>query len=713
MSQPNVDSIDDALAGAWRGAAFVRAWLCGLVVMALLALASMPAPAQGSTAAEQAAPMSANAVSRQARQRIANRAWRNDESTEAGAAWLSDDTKLIEQGRRIYLEGVGSEGQPIVGTRLDGQVRLSGAAAACALCHRRSGLGAVEGANLIAPISGRYLYDQDRRAVLNMNLRARKSFNQRHEPYEFDTLARAIRSGQHESGRALDPLMPHYELTDKDVLALASYLRRLSNSWSPGVTDKSVRLATIITPDVDAERKRIFLDTLNGIVAQKNGNLLHGQRTMSSGAEMVLQTDRTWDLSVWELRGAPSTWRAQLDELYADHPVFAVASGLGAGNWEPVHGFCEQRGVPCWFPSVGAVPSESSNGFYSVYFSRGAALEADVLAERFEAANTGTGMGLAKPRRAKLLQVYADDGVAHSAVATLRSRLAEASMDTSEFRLQGNAAELGRELAALKAEDSVVFWLTPSELAALEALPTPKASVYFSGSLGGGDKLPLATAWRSTALVLYPYQLPALRRRGLTVFKEWLRIRNLPLEDELLQSEVYFSLNYLNDTLVDMLDNLHRDYLLERGENMLSLREASKAEDEARELSLPRTNLVDPAVKPLREIPRRAIIARAVPRTALAAMDGQAAPRGHGPMAVPTATAASDEGADATTPTLPAVNGSTSVARSSGAPLGTTVYPRLSLGQLQRHASKGAYIVRLTGQGEGAAVVAQSDWIIP
>lgn len=62
---------------------------------------------------------------------------------------------MIAEGARLYLEGVNSQGQPLVGLRFDGQVRVVGAAAACVLCHRRSGLGAVEGTNQIAPITGR------------------------------------------------------------------------------------------------------------------------------------------------------------------------------------------------------------------------------------------------------------------------------------------------------------------------------------------------------------------------------------------------------------------------------------------------------------------------------------------------------------------------------------------------------------------------------
>ena len=695
--------------------AFMTALLglgCSLAAELHAAPASAPvaAPVSGTPSTPEA-----NRLAREARDKISSRIWAMDgtptSQANENAPLLSSDLRVLEQGRRLYLEGLRGDGQPLVGWRLDGQVRISAAGAACVLCHRRSGLGAVEGSDQIAPISGRYLFDQDRRALVNMNLRARKSFNQRHDPYSLDALAQALRSGKHVSGRDLEPLMPRYEVSDAEVLALASYLRGLSNSWSPGVSDTSVRLATIVTPDVDPERKRIFLQTLNGIVAQKNGNLIHGQRTMSSGAEMALRTDRSWDMQIWELAGKPSTWRAQLDRLQAEKPVFAVASGLGVGNWQPVHAFCEQQGVPCWFPSVAAVPKESDKGFYSAYFSRGVALEADVLASHFET------LAEKKAEPGRIVQVYAEDSVADTAVRALREALAGSRFKLSELRLGSSTVALSAQLAKLDARDSVVFWLAPEQIKALATLHPGAAKPYFSAALGGGDRIALSGAWRSAAHVVYPYQLPELRQRGLVGFKEWLRIRKLPLEDEVLQSEVYFALNYLNDTLVDMLDNVHRDYLLERGENMLSLREAARAEDEQRDLSLPKSNLIDPKVQPLRSLGVRPMIPRAGPRstpsTAVAtapAAPGMAKGMGMFANAAPAAEAAVGQGDEAPEPSPSETE--SGLSRSSGASTSTTVYPRLSLAQFQRHASKGAYIVRFGG-ATGQALQAESDWIVP
>jgi hypothetical protein len=347
------------------------------------------------------------------------------------------------------------------------------------------------------------------------------------------------------------------------------------------------------------------------------------------------------------------------------------------------------------------VPAESDSGFYSLYFSRGVSLEADVLARRLEAAVRSAG------EVGRVLQVFADDGVAATAVAALHRQLDDSRVKVTDFRLGADPAALQAQLAQLGERDSVVFWLAPAQIKALGGLPLTTATPYFSATLAGGERLVLAKDWQRAARLIYPYQLPELRKRGLTVFREWLRIRHLPLEDELLQSEVYFALNYLNDTLVDMLDNVHRDYLIERGENNLSWRESARAEDEARDLSLPKSNLIDPNTKPLREMAQRAIVPRAVPHPAQAAQAAQNQGKGMGALAAAMAPAA-----DAPPAAPSASEGPTGVARASGAPESTNVYPRLSLGQFQRHASKGAYIVRFTGD-DARPLSIESSWVIP
>lgn len=670
-----------------------------------LLIAALACGAAAVLGAVQAQPLSvpaANQAARAERQRIAQREWRRDGHPallQLADARLSDDAAVLERGRQLYEQGRRADGTALTATRLNGQIRLSGERAACVLCHRRSGLGAVEGVNLIQPVAGRYLFDQDRRALTTMNFRGIKSFSQRHDPYTLAALGQALRQGRSNADRELDELMPRYALSDDEVYALASHLRRLSNQWSPGVSDTEVRLATIVTPDADPQQRRIFLKTVQAIVAQKNGNLVHGQRTMSSGAEMALRTDRSWRFEVWELSGPSSTWAAQLNKRYQANPVFAVVSGLGLNEWQPVHDFCESRRVPCWFPSVAAAPQPHPGDFYGVYFSRGVGLEADVLARHLH--------DLAPEQRPqRVLALAATASVERLSVEPLRSALAGTGIQV-ESLVWGSVdnAGLRSRVESLGARDVLAVWLDPQQLRMLVSSHKPRVAPYFSASLGGAESMALPRDWRATARLLYPYQLPAARREGLTVFREWLKHRKLPLENEVLQSEVYFAFDYFNDTLVEMLDNVHRDHLLERGENMLSLREGQRSEDQARGLSLPKVNLVPRNVPANREFVARSFVPRAASPGPQHAALPAVAPlsdrlRGSMPMA-PSADAPADDADDADM---------TGMASGSGAPESTNVYPRLSLAQSQRFASKGAYIVGWTPEGELSAL---SRWLVP
>lgn len=594
----------------------------------------------------------------------------------------------IEQGRRIYHEGILPDGSPLTARRLDGEIAISGQNAACVLCHRRSGLGAIEGHTRVSPITGRYLFRQDARAVVQMNIRTERGFNRRHDPYTLETLSAAIRGGIHVSGRELAPLMPRYAMSERDVQVLASYLRQLSSERSPGVTERRIRYATVITPDVDAQRKQTFLETIRAIVHQRNGNVVNvGQRTMSSGAEQAFQTNRYWDLDVWELTGPPDTWAAQLKERYDAQPVFALISGLGGTQWAPVHQFCESNQVPCWFPSVQQVPEEAEDGFYSMYYSRGVSLEADVLGRHL-------GEGDFRPRR--VLQVYRDGQLDASVVQPFKRSLDNYQMANDVLRWDGNKTSLGKVLAGYAKADAVVFWLDARDMKLLGDMPAPASPVYFSGQLARGELAPLNAEWKQSARLVYPYQLPDLRNKGLTYFHQWINERKLPLTDELMQSEVYFALTYLVDTLVDMLDNVHRDFLLERGESNLSWRESANAENQSREVASSRQHVVAPE----QAKPQRAMIARPIPRPQVSREAMQADPQR--PMI------GMREGQSAT-PILDEKVTLDSVSRRNTS---TTVYPRLSLAQFQRLASKGAYIVRYANPKQNV-IEAESAWIVP
>ena len=569
----------------------------------------------------------------------------------------------IELGRRIYHEGIGANGKPITGVRFGG-AEAHGGDVVCKTCHRRSGLGAVEGTDNVPSIAGRFIFSDDPRAIVSMNFRTVKNFNQRHEPLTDDTFGAAVREGKHVTGRELSPIMPRFDFSDAEIRGLTSYLRTLSVSWSPGVEAHTVHLATVITPDVSPQRKEVFLQTLKAAVNQKNGNFAPGMRTMSSAAEMMLNTNRYWDLQVWELQGAPHTWGAQLAERYRAQPVFALVSGFGAGQWAPVHEFCENQRVPCWFPSVDATPKRANNDFYSLYFSQGVGVEAEVLT-----------LYLKENRPARVVQLHRGDAAGIEGAQRLQSLLGAATpgvrVDTKRVEAT-DPATMKRALAGLGSRDALMLWWPQADMPALQAVPVPKGAVFVSGRMGGAEHAALPSDWKLATRMLYPYQLPEKRAADLYYLSAWLQAGKIGMREEFMQSEVYFALSYLSDTLTDMLDNMHSDYLIDRAEATLSQREGAKAEDETRELTTLRFH-------------------KGGVGGAQGAMARMKLPEN---MKIPRPVPGSP---------VPAANKRE----------GTTVYPRLSLAQGQRFASKGAYVVRFAGAQGLPAVVADSDWVIP
>jgi cytochrome c553 len=481
---------------------------------------------------------------------------------------------LVDQGRRLYQEGLLTSGKALEGLRTD-NAKITGIDAACVHCHRPSGMGSVEGDVLIAPIAGNYLFNPETLRVANMDPRSGKKFNQSHPAYTEDTLATTLATGMNISGQTMQVLMPHYQLAKQDMAALSAYLKQLSTTWSPGIEAETIHLATVIAPGVEADRKKAFLDTLRLSIAQKNGSTAtasskKGRHHMASAAQMVLGTERKWVLHVWELQGSPDSWAAQLNEKLKSQPVFALLSGVSNTTWKPVHNFCESNHIPCWFPSV-TLPV-TTQAFYSLYFSRGVLLEADTLASQLA--------GKDKPKR--VVQILRDGLAATQAAKQLTGALTKVDITVELRPIKQGAAISVQSLGKLTTEDSVVFWLHGLDWAALaKSAPPNVKSLYFSQVLADGKILP--EPWRKTAQLIYPYQLPALRQPNLINFYAWHKMKKLPVVDEHLQAEAFFAVEFLTETLAEMLDNLYRDYLLERAESMLSRSESIKSEQQVRD----------------------------------------------------------------------------------------------------------------------------------
>jgi hypothetical protein len=456
-------------------------------------------------------------------------------------------------------------------------------------------------------------------------------------------------------------LMPRYTLTDAQLLAVSAYLKTLSNAWSPGVSADSIHIATVIAPGVTAERRSAFLATMKTQLNQININVKSSHRQkMVPAIERRLGSRRKLALDVWDLSGPPATWSEQLARRQQENPVFAILSGLGQDEWKPVQDFCESSRVACWFPSVDLVPAGAAQSQFSLYFSAGIALEAEVIANKLGST------------RGRIVQVVAADPVARRGAEVLRSALAAGSKAApnrvvKDVDASQGVAAVKAALAGLGKQDSLVLWLRPADLKALANLNATAATVLVSATLAGGEPPELPTALRKQASLVQPLEVERLRNFNLERFNHWLDTMKIPVVDMRMQSEVYFATRSLVATVHGMLNNLHTDYLIERAEAGLSMFEAKQVQDEIKDMMMGPMNK-----RPLPLTPPTAAEQVAMADTARAQSEHLDELRKRG---------------------------------------GTTVYPRLSLAQGQRFASKGAYLAKLNPQGSGT--IGEPEWVVP
>ena len=485
----------------------------------------------------------------------------------AEVARHAPSSPAVSAGESIYRLGLLPSGKPVQGER-ESAVPVEGAAAACVNCHRRSGLGAAEGRGFIPPITGQFLFHPSGSGigVDNSDLPYVEGARINRAPYTEETLAKAIREGIAVDGRQLSVLMPHYVLDDAAMVALIDYLKTLTQTQVPGVSETVLQFATIITPDADPVKAKATLSVLNDYFDEKNASARAVSPRLHSYHKMMFRATRKWQLHVWELKGPADTWEAQLDKHLAAEPVFAVLSGVGGRNWAPVHRFCERAALPCIFPNV-ELPVVAESDFHSLYFSRGVLLEAGLVAhEREQRADQ-------KAVR-RLVQVYRAGDIGAAAAHELAHTSAHPGLEIIDrvIRAGAPASELRAAVRDIHPGDDLVLWLRPADLAALDSQPPAATGLWISGLMGGLENAPLPEHWRAVTHLAYPFDLPDKRRVRVDYPLGWFRIRKVPLLDVQVQADTYLTCSLVSETLNHMVDTFVRDYLVERIEGMLEHR---------------------------------------------------------------------------------------------------------------------------------------------
>jgi cytochrome oxidase Cu insertion factor (SCO1/SenC/PrrC family) len=519
----------------------------------------------------------------------------------AGRAAAAGET-MLARGRRIYREGILPSGKPLRAAVAGGAI-VAEARLACAGCHRPSGFGGVEAGTLVPPVTAPALFGRPGASAAELLgklyqeelaqaswTRLRSAATARRPAYTEETLAAAVGRGIDPAGRALDPLMPRYELDAGAMGDLAAYLRTLSAAPAPGVDAAAIHFAVVVAGDVEPDRRRAMLDVAQAFVRSKNAEtrrLLARPPTSPGYRDEQRRTWREWVLDVWDLPGPPAGWAEQLERRYRARPVFALLAGISAGaaEWRPVHELCERRGIPSLFPDTD-LPVVSPAGAWTLYLSEGLALEgrslARYLAER-QAASGGEPRtvsangpsGAAERGPLRIVQVFRDGAAGATAAASLREamgaeaaarRLTDVVLGAQEARASAPGLLTARLAGTPPA--AVVLWLDGADVAALAPALTGGGrgaipELYLSYSLLGEELPPLPDALRARTRLSYRFALPGSAAPGAYRARAWLLSHGVAGTRERIRLETFFTFAMAADALERMAGDFSRAYFVE------------------------------------------------------------------------------------------------------------------------------------------------------
>ena len=486
----------------------------------------------------------------------------------AGVAGLSH-AEALRFGERMYRQGVLPSGEPMLAV-VQRDIEVEGTMFSCESCHLRSGLGSVEGKVVVLPTNATELFKPFTSAAEETippweTMPRSMQWHIRRPAYDDTTLALALSAGFDPGGREFSWTMPRYQLEDRDMAILVYYLRHLGAAPDPGVTDTTIRFATVIAGDVPKQDRDAMLSILNAHVkARSTQTRLESERARIGPffEKKMVFAYRQMELSVWELKGPPATWRRQLEDYYRQTPVFALLGGIAGGEWAPIHAFCEENRLPCIFPLTDH-PELADVGWYTLYFSKGLAQEGDAAA-RFLLSREDA---LAQT---PVVQVYRDnrDGrLIAGAFRDARRRLGQGPpVEVVLTAGKSPGADFWRGLATKHPGAVILLWLEPRDLAGLEVLaehPGRPASLFVAAGLLGESPASVPEAVRSFTLATYPYRLPGELPKHLDTVKSWLKIKKLPVGNLKIQTNAYFIGRFLTNVFMMMESDYYRDFFLD------------------------------------------------------------------------------------------------------------------------------------------------------
>jgi ABC-type branched-subunit amino acid transport system substrate-binding protein len=363
--------------------------------------------------------------------------------------------------------------------------------------------------------------------------------------------------------------MPRYLLGSEDLKLLISYLKTVSAEYSPGVTDTSLRFATVITDDVSPEDRKAMLDPLQNFVGIKNGQVKFfktpaGSRSRLMAENMMPSRElalRTLSLTPWVLKGKPDTWRSQLEEYYRKEPVFALIGGITTSEWRPIHQFCEENRIPCLFPATD-FPVISQSDWYTLYLSKGYYQEGEGAARylnRLDEKLSGKG----------IVQIVRDSREGKALASGFQDTWLESGHEapvTITVKPGDDINEAVEQMLTRGKSAAVIIWDGAAVLPTLEILAKSENKpdmLLLSSSYLGKSFWTLKENVRDFTYLTYPYRLPQLTKEKVVSSSPSMAKKVFPAETGTIANQTYSIIEILSMALMNMSGNYYRDNFLD------------------------------------------------------------------------------------------------------------------------------------------------------
>ena len=383
--------------------------------------------------------------------------------------------------------------------------------------------------------------------------------------YNDETLATAIRGGVNPDGKVLNYVMPRYPLNDRDMALMIFYLKHLAVNTSPGVSENSIRYASIVTEGVSQTDSTVMM-SLFKIMAGSNKPARFSMMALSSIASNQEDSVRTSYLNVsvqrWELKGSPTSWRSQLEAYYKKDPVFAIIGGISNDDWRPIHEFCEENGIPCILP-ITEFPVISTSDWYTLYFSKGFYQEGEAAAKYLHGtANISEDMPVIEVYRNNKQGLALAKGFEETWESFGQKAPAKREL-TSDGPITG---EFWKQLTGSKKQATILLWLDSKDLSSIAALadaPDKPKMVFISATLLGKGIYVLPEKIREMIYITFPYRLPDDFAKTEPSFAGLTINNNYPDEYPVTKAKTSLTLMILNKALFMLKGHFLRDRLME------------------------------------------------------------------------------------------------------------------------------------------------------